>query len=121
MTASLPNPPMPPSGAYRKRRVPQKAPAARIPRGGIEGACRRASLPALDFCARYLMAIVPALDGDHGETANILEALKEQVDTERDRRIALERGDPYPRTLPDQPPAPGQAVRRGRIISPGEE
>jgi len=47
---------------------------------------REAALPGLDFAARWCMAKSAALEGEHSTAAQILDALRLQIDEERDRR-----------------------------------
>ena len=56
----------------------------------VDDAVRRASMSALDFVYRYLIARTAALADDHPETSALLRALMHDVDDEREDRIIKE-------------------------------
>jgi hypothetical protein len=57
----------------------------------LQTALRAASLPSLDFAYRYLFMRSEALEAEHRETCNLLRAVRDMIDGERDRRVDDER------------------------------
>jgi hypothetical protein len=59
--------------------------------GTLGATIQTASLPALDFAARWLLAKMAMLEEGHRETAGILAALRVRIGAERDASIEAER------------------------------
>jgi len=66
--------------------------ASTRPPPDLHQALTEASLPCLDFVARWLYAKVAAFEEDHPETSALLTVFRQVIDVERDARYALLQG-----------------------------